>query len=188
MKKIATIFVFLLLLAAGSYAQDKRPNLTFSNIDQVGAYVSDHFSIDEKIMDTLCLFTSVFVKFNVSEKGKISNLGFTIGTPAFITNALKKAIESTNGHWKIDKSEKRLTTTTYILPVVLYYGLGCKEGTGGIDVNITPERRAREYVKLNNTALNSSYAVQNILDFDTGKANWLRCLILPPISFSANRG
>ena len=179
--------VFLLLVPRDGYSQEKHPALTFSSIDNIKDYVSDNFLIDNKILDTLCIFTTAFVRFSISEQGNISNFGVTTGTPKFIRDALEKAFQSTEGHWIIRKSEKNLCKTIFILPVVLSYDMACREGNGALDLNITVERRSREYRKLDATARNSSYAVLNILDFDNQRVSQLQCRLLSPISFSANK-
>lgn len=149
--------------------------------------ISDNFLIDEATIDKLCLITTVFVKFNVSKNGNLINLDFTKNTPALIKEALEKAMKSTDGDWQFSKSGKKKYNTSFILPVVLFYETGCREGTNGLALNTTAERRQIEYRNLDDTARKGNYAVMDILDFKDGRISELQCILLSPLTFSANR-
>ncbi|RZL60465.1 MAG: hypothetical protein EOO93_13730, partial [Pedobacter sp.] len=141
-----------------SFAQRETPTLTSSNIEDVRNYVSNNYNLNEKTIDTLCLYTVVFIKFKVSEKGKIEELYLTEKTPPVIKAELEKAIKSTNGHWSEAAGDKAyFSGKAFMLPVVLFYGRGCGEGNGELETNITEEQRAREYRKLNSTTRNANY-------------------------------
>ncbi len=191
MSKKILLALFIVSTAGSSFAQTKLPMLTFSKIENLKDYISYNYKLEADVLDTLCLYTTVFVKFNISQQGQVVDLRFTKGTPTFILRALKKAIESSNGHWEIDKDEFHLCTTNFILPVVLFYGAGCKESEGvlGLSTDVALEKKRRDYFKLDRTLRESNYAVLNILNFDDGGKylDNLKCTILSPISFSTNK-
>ncbi|PWS29784.1 hypothetical protein [Pedobacter paludis] len=184
MKKITSIIISIFcIIPFISNAQDK---LTSSNVYDVSSYVSDNFKLKDKTLDTLCLYTTVFIKFRISEKGNIDDLTLTERIPDVIKKALEKAIKSSDGHWSNLKTDiEYFANKSFILPVVLFYGKGCGEGNGELELNISDERRAREYRRLDNTVRSANYAVQDLLNSNGKSVNMLECVILSPLSIGA---
>jgi len=184
--KFNLIISLITILPFFGLAQEQKTTLRSSNIEDVRNYVSNSYNLKQKALDTLCLYTVVFIKFKVSEKGKIEELYLTEKTPPVIKAELEKAIKSTNGHWSEAAGDKTyFSGKAFMLPVVLFYGKGCEEGNGELETNITEEQRAREYRKLNSTTRNANYAVQNILNFGGETKDSLECVMIAPISFGA---
>lgn len=187
MKKIFFIINICCALTFSSKAQGTLSRLTSSNVSDISNYISANYKLKEKTLDTLCLYTTVFMKFKVSENGKIVELVISEKAPEVIKKELRKAIESTNGHWNnIGDDLAYFSKKTFILPIVLFYGRGCEVGSGELEINISEEKRAKEYRKLDNTARNANYAVMDILKFNGKFLNTLECVILSPLTMGAS--
>ena len=92
MKKIIFIISILCLLTSSSKAQGTLTALTSLNVSDIRTYISANYSLKEKNRDTLCLYTTVFIKFKVSSVGKINELSLSENIPDIIKNALEKAV------------------------------------------------------------------------------------------------
>lgn len=187
MKKIIFNISIFCVLTFSSKAQGTLTTLTSLNVSDLSNYISANYKLKEMTLDTLCLYTTVFMKFKVAANGKIVELALSEKTPDVIKKGLEKAIESSNGHWSnVYTDLEYFSKKTFILPIVLFYGRGCEVGTGELEINISEERRAKEYRKLNNTARNANYAVMDILKSNGKYLNMLECVILSPLTMGAS--
>ena len=66
MSKKILLALFIVSTAGSSFAQTKLPMLTFSKIENLKDYISYNYKLEADVLDTLCLYTTVFVKFNIS--------------------------------------------------------------------------------------------------------------------------
>ncbi|WP_156166671.1 hypothetical protein [Pedobacter sp. BMA] len=186
MKKIIFIISIFCVLTFSSKGQGTLRTLTSLNVSDLSNYISANYKLKEKTLDTLCLYTTVFMKFKVAANGKIADLTLSEKTPDVIKKGLVKAIESSNGHWSnLDTDLEYFSKKTFVLPIVLFYGRGCEVGNGELEINISEERRAEEYRKLDNTARNANYAVMDILKFNGKYLSMLECVILSPLTMGA---
>jgi len=178
MKKIIFIISILCLLTSSSKAQGTLTALTSLNVSDIRTYISANYSLKEKNRDTLCLYTTVFIKFKVSSVGKINELSLSENIPDIIKNALEKAVKSSNSHWSTNKSDlEYFSKTTFILPVVLFYGKGCDGGGGELSLTVPVEN----WRKIYNTMRTANYAVLDILKFKDKYLDSLECVMLAPL-------
>lgn len=160
--------------------QKKLPNLSIED-PNIALYINSNIKLD---LDTFCLKSIIFIKFTVSKDGEISDLGFTKGSPKTITNALKDAILSSNGHWIIkNKDLKTIKNKVFLLPYIIDLSLGCNiESELQNPVNKT-ENMAKTIKGLVSQVegFKSNDAAYDILNFDDKNFNVLKCIILPPL-------
>jgi hypothetical protein len=177
MKKIIIIISIFCVLTFNSKAQGTLTTLTSLNVSDISNYISANYKLKEKTLDTLCLYTTVFMKFKVTANGKIAGLALSEKTPDVIKKGLEKAIESSNGHWSnIDTDLKYFSKNTFILPIVLFYGRGCVGGDGELSLTVPVE----DWRKIYKTMRSSNYAVLDILKFKDKYLDSFECVILAP--------
>jgi hypothetical protein len=174
------VLLLIIALPFSLSAQIKRlPELSLKNPQDITEYLHENFKLD---VDSFCLHTIIFIKFGLSKNGKISNLAFTKGSPQNIKNELRKAILSSNGHWKINQDEiKSLHNRSFLQPYIIDYSFGCNPTTTSLD-----EVTNRKDIAIKTLAkeLNSYQvieAVTNLLIFEDKNYVLLNCTILPPM-------
>jgi hypothetical protein len=125
MKNIQKLLIFLLLLILTSFSvmgQDTSPS--FSN--DLGewrdlgfsGYISMYVADSCKLQDSICVRSCFFIKFKIDKNGNLKNISENIDAPKNLANAFKKAILTTNGHWKPALKNKQPVTSVFlIMPV-----------------------------------------------------------------------
>lgn len=178
MKFFYIIFNIFCIIPFVLKGQDKLPQLAKSNVSDIRTYISANYSLKEKNRDTLCLYTTVFLKFKVSSFGKINEFSLSENIPDIIKIALEKAMKSSNSHWSTKKSDlEYFSKNTFILPIVLFYGRGCDGGDGELSLTVPVEN----WRKIYNTMRTANYAVLDILKFKEKSLDMLECVILAPL-------
>lgn len=164
----------------GLKAQDKLTQLTASNVSDIRNYISANYKLKEKNLDTLCLYTTVFAKFKVSNSRQISDLSLSANIPDMIKLSLEKAIKSSNGHWSnLNIDLEYFSNRIFILPIVISYGRGCAGGDGELSLTVPVE----DWRKIYNTVRAANYAIMDILKFNGKNLDKLECVMLAPLSF-----
>ncbi|WP_041341501.1 hypothetical protein [Runella slithyformis] len=125
MKNIPALFVYLLSLIVIPYSlkgQDSPP--LFSNDlgewKDLGfsGYISMYVADSCKLQDSICVRSCFFIKFKIDRNGNLKNISENVDAPKNLANAFKKAIFTTNGHWKPAlKNRKPVTSIYLIMPV-----------------------------------------------------------------------
>lgn len=191
MKKFTIVYLLIISIGVSICQAQNHPNKLISrvNLSDITNYVSKGFKLKDKIIDTLCLYTTVFVKFSVGKHGSISNISYTSKTPEYIKGSLDSALRTSNGHWSTRASDQVFfSKKIFVLPVILYYGIGCTKGSGELDTITTKTNLVNEYNKIDNTLRNSNNAIRDILSIGNNRSpNTLECIIISPISLGANK-
>lgn len=170
-----------LLIPMITVAQNKLPQLTPKNPEDISEYISTNFKLQT---DSFCLETVIFIRFGVSKKGEIINLAFTKGAPQIITDELKKAVMSSNGHWKISDKEWRIFgKKVYLQPYIISFQAGCSASQNNNSLADYQDSLRKAILKRDQSRI-SNFAVNNLLKFDDKEFANLDCIILPPISIS----
>ncbi|MDQ0967801.1 hypothetical protein QFZ20_003204 [Flavobacterium sp. W4I14] len=179
MKKIIFIINIFCALTFSSKAQGTLSRLTSSNVSDISNYISANYKLKEKNLDTLCLYTTVFAKFKVSNSRQISDLSLSANIPDMIKLSLEKAIKSSNGHWSnLDIDLEYFSNRIFVLPIVISYGRGCAGGDGELSLTVPVE----DWRKIYNTARAANYAILDILKFNGKNLDKLECVLLAPLS------
>jgi len=180
-KSIKNLVLFaLFLIPFITMGQKKLPDLSLDE-PNIALYINSNLRVD---LDTFCLHTIIFIKFSVNKNGEISNLGFTKGSPAIIINALKDAVLSSNGHWKIKKEDlSTIEKKVFLLPYIIDLSVGCNIESELQDPKKEQENMAKTIKELVSQVegFKSNDAINNILNFDDKTFNMFDCTILPPL-------
>lgn len=79
-------------------------------------------------LDTLCLESICYVKFQVDATGKVFNINCTVTAPKLISNFLKEMVKSSDSLWKPQLKEgKPVGSSPFLLPVYYRVYSKCKE-------------------------------------------------------------
>ncbi|MBS7563607.1 hypothetical protein KHS38_04240 [Mucilaginibacter sp. Bleaf8] len=142
----------------------------------------DHYHPDKDSVNNSCQEFCVFVKFNISKKGKLSNIAYTKTTPVFVQQALIKAFKAIEPLATIRVSGT-LATRTYILPLQLTHNEGCGLQYGSWpspeDEKLTEEMK-QVYKDRQLRFSHSPESIWNITNFTDGRKDVVDCILLSP--------
>ncbi|MBS7563605.1 hypothetical protein KHS38_04230 [Mucilaginibacter sp. Bleaf8] len=135
-------------------------------------------------VDNSCQEFCVFIKFNISAKGKLTNIAYTRTTPAFVQQALTKAFKAIEPAVKI-RITSQLAKRTYILPLQLIHNEGCGLQYGSWpspeDEKLTEEMK-QVYKDRQLRFSHSPVSIWNITHFTDGnRTDAIDCILLSPL-------
>ena len=169
--------LFLLLLICFNLSSGQtmvKENLV--SITDVENYIVENYHPDSVQVINLCQNSCVFIRFEISKDGKVTNLAFNKNIPVFIIKALGDAFK---------KMEKRATFSeallssrkTYLLPFIYNYQSGCTTFYNKDQFSIYKKDLAGNTVDDEQ----QGSAIINILNFRDKELKFLDCIILPPV-------
>jgi hypothetical protein len=184
MKKIFTYSLGMSLLMSFAAttimkAQTNMPAPTVKNPTSVRLFVSKYFNIGDNFNFNACVNAVVYAKFKITKYGKIDSLDISATGPIELRQALKKAVLTTDGLWKMTPEEKvHINEKTYLLPIVCHYQSGCFPGI--IDsLPIKPDPTLLTKSKDADRMLRNS--LYNMMKFEKSTHQTLKCIIITPV-------
>ena len=131
MKTLLVIFGFGLL--SFSTSGQKKPNLEFIHTElRPSQYIyREFFKLHQESLkdhtigslDSVCVFAFGSIKFTVTANARISNILPSVGIPVSLLERLKRAVKSSEGHWKNRKGED----IDCILPIMIFPASMCPD-------------------------------------------------------------
>lgn len=182
-KKLIFFFSICTLYSIVAKSQVKLPELSLGKAQNVVLYIGKYYKPKSGFIDTSCINSMVFIKFKVSDKGSIDSLDISKNGPSALKEALKIAILNTNGLWKSTTNEKRLyKNKTFLLPVIFHYQSGCQINKKDL-VNV--DKNGNLTIMYGHPYGKIDSSLNNFLDFENCRLITLDCILLTPITFSA---
>ncbi|MDF3077408.1 MAG: hypothetical protein K0S09_1297 [Sphingobacteriaceae bacterium] len=180
MKKL---FFLFLLLANITYAQTRNQQLTLKHPEEIYKYFGPKIITDTSMFNKLCVKTATMVCFKVTADGNIDSIDFTINTPDYIKDAMRKALLKTNGEWSFNASEKMLLPhKVFIIPYAIHFTGGCQVPSTEFSNDKKREKARSAPQHPFSKKMDDSFDMfGNLLNFEKKTYAALDCIILPPI-------
>ncbi|MGB4776273.1 MAG: hypothetical protein WBP45_13945 [Daejeonella sp.] len=148
-------------------------NTKSENILNFPSLLINNLYLNYPDIDTVCFSTVVFVKFNITNKGKIIAVSVNKETPAFLKKALFTSIEKLDYSW-YDKSNLK-KDDLYLLPVLFLIEAGCGPSEGEVSTDLSKKSKSRY---LEEKTFN---VFRNMIQFNDHHSSLLKCVLLNPV-------
>jgi hypothetical protein len=184
MKKILFFAFQFIFIACHAQQPTKAPHDSLiRTVNDVSLALMDNYRPNEDSVASRCVEACVFIKFNISTRGKFVNIAYTKDTPVFIMNALTDAFKAISPKIAISKLGV-VSKETYILPLQYTYNLACGFEHGSWDMpgdKQLTEKQKSDFKEKQMIFRQSASSIWNINNFTDGTYDVLRCVILPPM-------
>jgi len=184
-KSLALLLIGIIIFTNKGMCQVTMPALDVNRPEAIKGYVSKYFDPGDNFSFNACVNVVIYARYKISRAGKIDSLYVTSTGPLELRNALKKAILTTDGLWKMTDAEKRhVGETMYLLPVICYYQSGCFPGV--ID-SLPSKTDASLLIKSKQADNMLRNSLSNMMVFENGKFQTLNCVLISPIIFGSRQ-
>src|ERR1700744_4653869 len=179
------LLITILLLSYSSIAQNQSKDSVIRSTNDIWLAFINNYAPNVDSVKNNCWQGCVFIRFNITNEHKLTNIAYTTTTPVFIKNAIEKAMIRLDKRTVDIDQLKGSLQRTYILPLIITNNAGCGFMTGWEDnhnQNKIDEKKQLRYKQLQEDYNQFGKSIENIINFSDGhKMDFVDCILLAPV-------